>query len=322
MSRRITTPRQGLLGTLLLLALPLGAAAVGGVGGFAAFGGPAPAGRRAERPPRTEEPWAVRQEATRQQTFTLAAAPAGRAVTIDNFEGGVEVRAHAGSAVTLVVHETWSGDSAARIEQGRREVRLDATQDGSGLHVVANGPFRSHDGGIDFHGWRALGYEARFDLTVEVPADAGLSARTVNGGEVRAEGLAGRFDLGNVNGAVHAAGLAGTGRVHTVNGKLEAGFSRVPSAPCEFRTVNGRIDVSFPPGFAADLRLKTVNGEVYTDFPYTESNLPAAGEPGGAHGGHFRYRSRGEFAARIAGGGPEMKLTTVNGDILIHRREP
>jgi hypothetical protein len=306
--------RMSLLGATALLALPL----------TAALHAPAPAGAAAPRQPRPEKPWAVQQEATRQQTFTLGGAPGARSVTIDNFSGSVEVRAHAGNEVSLRVHETWYGDSAARIELGRRAVRLDAEQSGEGLRIRADGPFRSPDGGIDFHGWRALGYEARFDLMVEVPAGVSLSARTVNNGDVRAEGLSGHFDLGNVNGAIGAGAMTGAGRARTVNGTVEASFSRVPAAPCEFATVNGRIDVSFPAAFAADLRFKTVNGEVYTDFPYTYSSLPPADEPVARREGRHqhRYGSRGEFAARIAGGGPKVAFATVNGDILIHRREP
>jgi hypothetical protein len=268
--------------------------------------------------------WAVRKEETLHRTFTLAPAPTGtgeagrRAVEVDNFTGAVRVRSHPGGEVTLSVHETWAADSAAKLDQGRREVRLDVAETGGRLRLFVDGPFRSRDGGTHFHGWRRLGYEATFDFDLEVPADVDLVARTVNGGEVRVSGVGGSFDVSNVNGPVTLERMGGSGKARSVNGPVVASFSRNPAAGCTFDTVNGRIEVAFLAGLAADLRFKTLNGEVYTDYDYTYRDLPQ--QPAERSRGRFRYRSHGELGARIAGGGPELAFSTVNGDILIHRQ--
>ena len=281
--------------------------------------------------------WAVRKEETLHRTFTLAAAPAGgggetggargargarstgrRAVEVDNFTGAVRVRSHPGGEVTLSVHETWAANSAEQLEQGRREVRLDVAETGGGLRLYVDGPFRSRDGGTHFHGWERLGYEAKFDFDLEVPADVDLVARTVNGGEVRVSGIGGRFDVSNVNGPVTLERMGGAGKASSVNGPVVASFSRNPAAGCTFDTINGRIEVSFLDGLAADLRFKTLNGQVYTDYDYDYRSLPP--QPADRSRGHFHYRSHGDFAARIAGGGPELSFSTINGDILIRRQ--
>jgi len=274
--------------------------------------------------------WAVRKEETLHRTFTLAAAPAGgggagsagepgrRAVEVDNFTGAVRVRSHPGGEVTLSVHETWAAASAEKLEQGRREVRLDVAETAGRLRLYVDGPFRSRDGGTHFHGWERLGYEATFDFDLEVPADVDLVARTVNGGEVRVSGVGGRFDVSNVNGPVTLERMGGAGMARTVNGPVVASFSRNPAAGCTFDTVNGRIEVSFLAGLAADLHFKTLNGKVYADYDYDYRSLPP--QPADRSRGHFHYRSHGEFAARIAGGGPELSFSTINGDILIRRQ--
>lgn len=274
--------------------------------------------------------WAVKKEETVRKTFQLAAAPGGPGgpgasgqpgnvlVEIDNFSGAVRVRSHPGGEVTLSVHETWAADSAERLEQARREVRLDIAESGGRLRLFVDGPFRSRDGGTHFNGWEPLGYEAKFDFELEVPEGADLVARTVNGGEVRATGIGGRFDASNVNGPVTLERMGGPGKARSVNGPVVVSFARNPTAACTFETVNGRIDVAFLAGLAADLRFKTLNGEVYTDYDYTYSNPPPA--PGNRSRGRFRYRSHGEFGARIAGGGPELAFSTINGDILIRRQ--
>lgn len=264
--------------------------------------------------------WAVQQQETLRKTFTLAAAGESgrRAVEVDNFTGAVRVRSHPGGEVTLSVHESWAADSAEKLEQGRREVRLDITQTAGLLRLFVDGPFRSRDGGTHFHGWERLGYEATFDFELEVPADVDLVARTVNGGEVRVSGIGGRFDVSNVNGPVTLEGMGGSGKARSVNGPVVASFSRNPAAGCTFDTVNGRIEVAFLAGLAADLRFKTLNGEVYTDYDYDYRNLPP--EPADRSRGRFHYRSHGAFGARIAGGGPELDFSTVNGDIMIRRQ--
>jgi hypothetical protein len=281
--------------------------------------------------------WAVRKEETLRRTFTLAAAPAGRggetgsagsigsiggtgrrAVEVDNFSGAVRVRSHPGGEVTLSVHETWAANSAEKLEQGRREVRLDVAETGGRLRLYVDGPFRSRDRGTHFHGWEQLGYEATFDFDLEVPADVDLVARTVNGGEVRVSGVGGRFDVSNVNGPVTLEHMGGAGNARSVNGPVVASFSRNPAAGCSFDTINGRIEVSFLDGLAADLRFKTLNGQVYTDYDYDYRSLPP--QPADRSRGHFHYRSHGDFAARIAGGGPELSFSTINGDILIRRQ--
>jgi hypothetical protein len=263
--------------------------------------------------------WGLRKEETLRRTFTLAAAPAGRrAVEVDNFTGAVRVRSHPGGEVTLSVHETWAASSAEKLEQGRREVRLDVAETGGRLRLYVDGPFRSRDGGTHFHGWERLGYEATFDFDLEVPADVDLVARTVNGGEVRVSGVGGSFDVSNVNGPVTLEHMGGAGKARSVNGPVVASFSRNPAAGCTFDTINGRIEVSFLDGLAADLRFKTLNGQVYTDYDYDYRSLPP--QPADRSRGHFHYRSHGDFAARIAGGGPELTFSTINGDILIRRQ--
>ncbi len=233
----------------------------------------------------------------------------------------MRVHSHPGAEVTLSVHETWSAGSAEQVEQARREVRLDVTEAPGHLRLFVDGPFRSRSGGTSFHGWEAVGYEAKLDFDLEVPAGIDLVARTVNGGEVRAAGIGGRFDASNVNGPVTLEQMGGAGNARSVNGPVTVSFARNPAAGCRFETVNGRIDVAFLTGLAADLRFKTLNGEIYTDYDYTWRDLPPA-PVDHAHSakGRFHYRSHGELGARIAGGGPELAFSTINGDIYVRRQ--
>lgn len=309
---RQRTTRMTLALAALLLTAPAGAADGGDHAG---------AGRRDRH---DEETWSLHKETTVSRTFTLAPAGGRAKVEILNFHGKVTVHAGGGgSAVTLSLRQAWAADTEAKLEEAQRAVRLDVQQPDGGLRLVMDGPFRTHDGGIDFRGWRSVGYQARFDFDVEVPAGVDVVAKTVQGGAVQVSGLGGRFEADNVNGDVTLEAVSGEGRARTVNGSIKAAFSRNPGGGCTFSTINGQIDVSLRSGLGADLRFKTLNGEVYTDFPYTLRDLPPGEDdaPASSRPARFHYRSRGEFAARIGSGGPELAFSTINGNILIHRRD-
>jgi hypothetical protein len=308
-------------------------ATLGVLGGPAAAAAAAPgdnAGRHAGRHG-DEDVWALHQETTVAKTFTLAAA-GRRTVEILNFDGSVVVHSRpgaAGSEVVMSLRQSWSADVAAKIEEAQHAVQLEVSQAGGGLRLYVDGPFRSRDGGIDFHGWKSVGYQARFDFDVEVPPGVDVIAKTVNGGDVSATGLGGHYELANVNGGVTLAEMSGAGSANTVNGAIHAAFSRNPGEGCTFKTINGEIDVRLRSGLSADLRFKTLNGDVYTDFPYTLRDLPATpadtadstGTADRSRPARFHYKSRGEFAARVGAGGPEFAFSTINGNILIHRQD-
>lgn len=306
---RQSTTRMTLALAAVLLAAPAGAA------------GSDHAERRGDR--HDEETWALHKEAAVSRTFTLAPSGGRAKVEVLNFDGKVTVHGGGGSSVVLSLRQTWAADTEAKLEEAQRAVRLDVQQTDGGLRLVMDGPFRTHDGGIDFHGWRSVGYRAHFDFDVQVPAGVDVVAKTVERGDVLVSGVGGRFEADNVNGDVTLEAVSGEGRARTVNGSIKAAFSRNPGGGCTFGTINGQIDVSMRSGLGADLRFKTINGEVYTDFPYTLRDLPPGEDDAPASGrpAHFHYRSRGEFAARIGSGGPELAFSTINGNILIHRRD-
>ncbi|HLX06829.1 MAG TPA: hypothetical protein VKY89_03085 [Thermoanaerobaculia bacterium] len=317
--RRIGNCRCGTPATAATSAMAAGAAGV--VGAARVAGAMLLAATALAGPARAD--WAVRKDETVRKTFTLgAAAGGGRTIEVDNFSGAVRVRGvRAGGAVTLAIHETWGAGSEERLAAGRREVRLEVSETPGKLRLYVDGPFRSHDDrGSRFRGWESQGYEAKFDFDLEVPADVEVVAGTVNDGEVRLSGIDGRFAARNVNGPVTLERMGGAGQARSVNGPVVASFARNPAAACTFETVNGRIEVTFQPRLAADLRFKTLNGEVYTDFDYTERQLPPATMPAESSRPHYHYRARGDFGARVAGGGAELAFRTVNGDILIRRQ--
>ena len=124
--------------------------------------------------------------------------------------------------------------------------------------------------------------DVEVDFVVRMPAGVHLRAHTVNG-DVDIEGLRGDAEGTTVNGDVS---IETTGFVHAAT------------------TVNGGILVEVPEGLEADFRASTVNGTIESDFPILVSG---------------RVGPR-EMRGTIGGGGRELEVSTVNGNIRIRRR--
>jgi hypothetical protein len=237
---------------------------------------------------------------------------------VDNVIGRIKVEGYEGTEISLVAVRTIEAESGEKVRQAKAEVRLDVIQNGDTLKIYVDGPFRRNDPGLLFRRHQDPGYIVRYDFELRVPRRTGLDVRTVNDGDIEVENVEGNFDVANVNGRVRMTGVRGSGDVRTVNGEIAVSFRSQPAGECSFRTVNGEVVLGFPENPSADFRIKTMNGEIFTDFPVT--GLPAAdGKAKRNEAGRFVYKSDRFFVVRAGKGGPEIKLETLNGDILIKK---
>ncbi len=157
------------------------------------------------------------------------------------------------------------------------------------------------------------------DLKITVPAASSATLSTVNDGDIEIENVDGELDLHNTNGEVHAKDVKGPVSAATVNGDVSVAFKRSAApAPMAFSTLNGDIDVTLPAEFKADVRLRSDNGEIYADFEIalgaTKPDIEEKHE-----GGRYRLVVAREMTGKINGGGPEIRLQTFNGDLLLRR---
>ena len=242
----------------------------------------------------------------------------GRELVVDNIFGSITVEGTGGKSVQLVAHKTIKARNQDKLQRASEEVVLDITQDGNAIELYVDGPFRWKDErGRNIH-WRNPGYTVHYDFEIKVPRNTDIYLKTINSGDIRVSGIEGDFNVRNVNGKITIDDIGGSGKAHTVNGRVKATFTRNPGEDCSFKTVNGDLDVYFRGGLSADFRLKTFNGDMYSDFPVEYLPLEAA-EPS-RKGGKFVYKSSRFVGVRIAKGGPQIKMDTLNGDILINKR--
>lgn len=188
-----------------------------------------------------------------------------------------------------------------------------------GMHRIPNRSFgltaEEADNHVDI---RVEGMDVQ-TLHVLVPRNTSVTVKTVNGGDLTVRNVHGEHELSNVNGAIHAEHVSGSVVAHTTNGGVSVSLDRADAGkPMSLVTLNGDVEITLPASFGADLRLQTTNGEIYTDFDFVAaSNKPSVHEDS-SHG-RYKVEVKREVHGAINGGGPEIRLQTFNGDILVRK---
>jgi hypothetical protein len=255
----------------------------------------------------------ARDEEKIQKSFALPAA-GHKSLEVDNVWGSIEVVADTTDKVELTVARTNEAESKERLERAKKEVTLDITQDEGALKLYVNGPFRCQCDDCR-HSRDDEGYRVKMDFKVHVPRDIDIRVKTVNEGRVKVSNINGSFVVRNVNGDIEMDNVAGSGTARTVNGPVIVSFRQNPHENSEFKTVNGNIELRFAHDLSADFRFKTFNGGIYSDFPVTPLPVHAIQEE--RRGGKLVYRADRFTGARVNGGGPEIQIENLNGDIRI-----
>jgi len=226
---------------------------------------------------------------------------AGRTLAIRNINGPIKVERADGELVEVTAYR----------RAGRRgnpeDVRIDVVREDGSLTVCAVYPNFESDrpNTCRFRGGQmnVRDNDTNVEFTVRVPAGVRLSATTVNGA-IDIARLASPVEANTVNGAI-ALVTSGQARATTVNGSISARLEGPRlDEDTRFTTVNGSVSVQIASGTNATVEANTVNGNIEAaDF-----NLFPTG----------RYGPR-RLSGQIGGGGPTLKLSTVNGKIELRR---
>jgi len=159
----------------------------------------------------------------------------------------------------------------------------------------------------------------QLDLELKIPQDVKLKAGTVNDGDIIVENVRGELEVTNVNEKISLRDISGSVVANTVNGDVEVTFKTVdPKAPMAFSTLNGDINVTLPADTKASLKLKSDNGDVYSDFnidiEVNPSKVNKTNEPG-----LYKIKKDDWVTGKINGGGPEIMMKNMQGDIYVKK---
>lgn len=157
-------------------------------------------------------------------------------------------------------------------------------------------------------------------LILKIPSNlTRLKLRSMAGNshEIIVNNLSGELEIMNGKGGIKLNNISGSVVSSTLKGSIVASFTSVnPKAAMAFSAFNGSIEVSLPQDIKANVKLKTERGSVLSDFdlkPILDIARTAEGN------NLYRYRIDQSINASINGGGPEIMMKTITGNITIRK---
>jgi hypothetical protein len=260
--------------------------------------------------------WQYKDTETIQKSFNVSAASDPKKLLVDNMHGVIHVNGSSGSEIRVTVHRETRGRSNAAVQEAKRDVKLDISQQGNYVRFADDGPWRTSHGN-NYRGDDYYGYRVNFEYEIEVPSGTELDLKGFND-RIEVKGTTGNFDIHGFNGPISMEDITGNGWVETFNGSMKVAFRKNPDHDSTFKTFNGSVDVYFQPALNADLHFKTFHGGVYSDFEVTP--LPMTVAAGQNLNAKFVYRNDGGGAARVGKGGPNLSFSGFNGAIRLHSK--
>ena len=263
------------------------------------------------------------QHSSSQQTLHFAGT-GPRTLEVRAITGAITVEAYDGKDVEVVINKTVYGRSRQDLEEANREVKLDTSDNADKVSLTVRVEDEPTCGEKNVH-WshrESRNYDVRYDFTIRVPKDTRLELCTINRGDIDVSGTRSDYSIHTINGRITMSDVGGSGEATTINGRVTASFAAAPREASLFKTINGDVVLEMPDALAADLRMKTFNGGLFTDFEV--ESLPAQMNVSAAStrrpDGRFVYRTNGFTSVRAGGGGPELTLETLNGDVRVLRK--
>lgn len=163
--------------------------------------------------------------------------------------------------------------------------------------------------------WRAN----QVRVVARVPQRADLVLETVNDGVIEVSNITGALQLTNINGPITAHGITGSVIAESVNDTIDVRFTQMEgSEVMSFNSVNGDLVLGLPAGAGAELHIDSAEGEITSDFEVdVVPSRPVVTREDNRGGVEVKVES--VIVAKLGGGGPVIKMKTLNGDIAIRK---
>lgn len=224
----------------------------------------------------------------------------GDEVNVRTVNGKIYVESWENDAVEVNAEIEVRASSKSLAREYLENIEIVVRERGDALIIKVEQP-RERGGG--FMDWVFSGGKPNVTVNfwIKTPEEVNIEASSTNG-SVEAVGIVGYTSIHTTNGKIIAEEIEGPVQAGTTNGSIYVDIQTDDlDDDIDLHTVNGSIKLIIDKDIEADVSISTVNGSISTDFP-----LEVQGKwgPKNVHG-------------EINGGGPLIKLETVNGSISI-----
>ncbi len=218
---------------------------------------------------------------------------------------------------------------SARIEvvgEERKDVALTVTLSSGRRQIVTpSGPktLAGGGGGLEISerdnrvSIESEGPPDRIAIVARVPRRAQLNLSTINDGEIIVRDIVGDLQLENVNGPITATNITGSVIAESVNAPIAIGLTGVAAGGAtSLSSLNGDITLTLPASAKTELHLDTARGEIVSDFELDVKPSKPLIERNERRGG-VSVRMENIIIANVNGGGPVIRVKTLNGGIKL-----
>lgn len=163
--------------------------------------------------------------------------------------------------------------------------------------------------------WRA----DRVMIVAKIPRRADLTLSTTNDGEIIVSNVSGNLELENTNGPITASNISGSIIADAINDTIEVQFSELDGdSAMSLNSMNGDLIFGLPATAGAQFHLDSSQGEIYSDFEVdVQATEPVVQRSENSRGVEVRVEST--IVVHVNGGGPVVRMKTLNGDIHIRK---
>lgn len=159
----------------------------------------------------------------------------------------------------------------------------------------------------------------RVAIVARVPRRAKLDLSTTNDGEIIVRDIVGDLQLENVNGPITAININGSVIAESVNAPITVGLAAVaPGGATSVSSLNGDITLTLPASAKTELHLDSGRGEIVSDFELDMKPSKPLIERNERRGG-VSVHMENVVVATINGGGPVIRVKTLNGNVKLSK---
>jgi len=217
--------------------------------------------------------------------------------------------------IEIIGEERKDVSLAVRLSGGRRKIVTP-----SGAKTLAGGggglEISERDNRISIE---SDGPPDRVAIVARVPRRAQLNLSTVNDGEIIVRDIVGDLQIENVNGPITAANITGSVIAESVNNPITVGLAAVAAGGAtSLSSLNGDITLMLPASARAELHLDSARGEIVSDFELDVKPSKPLIERNETRGG-VSVRMENVVVATMNGGGPVIRMKTLNGTIKLSK---
>lgn len=224
-------------------------------------------------------------------------------VIISVFNSGVEVVGHNGDEVII---EAEGGVVAPPARAKGLKPLYNSVEDNTGLGLAVtkdNNTLRI-----------SKASRQNGNYVIRIPKNAAVVYEETNwtGDNLALTNMNGEIELKLNNSTARLTNVTGPVIANTTAGDIIVKFSSLnQSKPSAISSVAGAVDITLPPNTKANLKLKSIQGEVYSDFDMNLGKNTKSGLP--------RVAGGDTIEGTTNGGGVEMSLYTISGDMFIRK---